>query len=133
MSDQDRIDQLAAQVRQLRWMNYGMAAVIAAGTLLAAGALQQASPLVKAKRIEIVADTGKTVLALGSDPAGGKLELFNASGEKVTMLESALPTGGAGILRTFNGKGEELVAILEMEGEGVLATYSKGEITRVIR
>ena len=73
MSDQDRIDELASQVRRLRWMNYGMAAVIAAGAMLAAGAVHQVSPIVKTKRIEIVADNGKTVLAMSSDSDGGRL------------------------------------------------------------
>jgi hypothetical protein len=109
MSDQDRIDELASQVRRLRWMNFGMAAVITAGAMLAAGAVHQVSPIVKTKRIEIVADDGKTVLALGSDPAGGTLELFNASGEKVAEL--GVTEGGGGLLTTYNGKGQKAAVL----------------------
>lgn len=126
--DQDRMDQLATQVRRLRWMNYGMAVVIAAGVMLAAGALQQASPLVKAKRIEIVADDGKTVLTLGSDFAGGLVELFNASGGKVAVLESSSPFAGRGMLATYNGRGQALVTLAATrDGEGVLSTYNNGK------
>ena len=128
--DQDRMDQLATQVRRLRWMNYGMAAVIAAGVISACTG--SVPSVLRVERLEIIADDGKTALALGSNSAGGTLTTFNGKGQELVAL-SATP-GGAGVLSTYNGEGQMLVVLgATPDGEGVITTLNReGEFTSTL-
>ena len=64
MTDTDRIETLETQVRTLKKILFGLVALIAVGSLLAANALPKVPDVIQAKKFEVVNDDGKWKLHL---------------------------------------------------------------------
>jgi len=93
--------------RQNRRMKKGMIGMVVAGFSLLV--MAQASPpkihdLIRAKKIEVVADNGRRVISLKSWVLGGWIETYNKKGNSLFIV-AARPNGSGAIVH-YNRAGK---------------------------
>lgn len=125
-----------------------LAAIVLTGTAQPVGGA--ATPdVVKAKRFEVVTDSGAPVLVMTRSEAGGLIGVQTAAGQLLVTI-SATPDGagliavadkrggrlveisgkagdgggGVGMVNTFNPQGEVAVSLLSSKGQGMVQTFN---------
>ena len=128
MTTDSRIESLETQVRTLKRMLFGVFGLVVVGGLLAATSLQSVPDVIQAKKFEVVNDKGKVVSTWHYDYAGGWFTLRDETGSKAFLTLECLDDTG-GLLKTQNGKGQELVRLgVTVNGEGMVVTANgKGQ------
>ena len=119
--------------RRLRW---GLPCTFAGGIALATlmGSSMTATEHIRAKRVDVVGDDGRTVLALSTDANGGRVDLWTPAGHNVARL-SANTNGGdlamwandgtthAGLWATTTGGA---MALWQADGQRLARVDAKG-------
>jgi hypothetical protein len=124
MTTEQRITRLE---RQNRTLKLGMAGVLmaAVGALVmgqAAATKDDVANIIRAHRIEVVADDGRPAVVLGMTAAGtGTVTTLDPKDNKVVSL--GVTKSGEGTITTGNRNGHDLVKVgVTTEGEGVVIT-----------
>ena len=68
---EDRVHALETQVRRQRRWNIALGVVLVGGGLMAATGMQEVPDVIRAKKFEVINDTGHSVVHLNSDPDDG--------------------------------------------------------------
>jgi len=105
--------------RNQRRQRAGWALVLGLAALGAAG--QKGTLVVKTRRLEIIDEAGRVVLAASSESGTGALQLFNGAGQTVAALRGGGPDGG---LHLYDPTGQPLAS---------LATTPNGGLVRLDR
>lgn len=124
MNMEERISRLERQNHRLRAI-LGGALLVGIGALIvgqAAPSRDDVANIIRARRIEVVAEDGRPAVILGMTAGGtGTVTTLDSKNNKIVTL--GVTRGGEGAITTGNGKGNDLVKIgVTTEGEGVLIT-----------
>ena len=125
MTDHDRIETLETQVRTLKKMLFGLVALVAVGSLLAATALPKVPDVIKAKAFEVVNDDGDVLVVLDYLTADGRDIGYAMTGNSdgSTLVNIGAGPGG-GIITTRNHKGRDLVELGINGTDGLIRTMN---------
>jgi hypothetical protein len=116
MSAENRIAALESQVRVLRRSLLALAGVIVVGGLLAATSMQNVPEVIKAKKFQVVNDSGQAMVEL-REPFQGALVIRTEEGKPAVILTAS--HGGLLDLRDKDGKTRAILAVTAEEGGGL--------------
>jgi len=123
MNNEERLNRLERQNRRLKYWTVVM--VLAGLALLIMG---QALPpkvhdLIRAKKIEVVSESGTRVILLESWARGGWISTFNEKGK--ILFDASATDKGSGTIHIFNSQGKEIVGLsATASGNGIISTFS---------
>ena len=128
---QNEITELRNQVRTLKRIVYGFGCLLVAGIVVGATSLQTVPDVITAKNFLVVDGDGKPIAALGKNPSGGGLIIYNKEGKPVVSL-GATPSGGSFDISNKDGKIVAVISVDKDQDTGALVLLNaKGEVTSI--
>ncbi len=124
MTLEDRVLALEASCARWRRIATGLLLLAAMGGTLAAVLPQEVPNEIRAKKILVVDDRGRTTIALGTDHLGGILTVHDKRGPVVAAIRSD-PKGYGRIWVTHQGAPFVIISA-SGEGHGTMAVLAKG-------
>jgi hypothetical protein len=119
MTIEQRVEKLEQENRRLRV--FVGAALLIGCAVAVMGASGGVPEVLQAKRFEVVGGNGQAVAHLGQTMTGGYLQILDFRGKTAAQVNSN-PTGGA--VLTYSASGSELVGMTSTpQGSGVVTTY----------
>ena len=92
---EERMETLEKQVRRQRRWNIALGVVVVVGGLMAAKGIQEVPDVIRAKSFEVVDQSGKILMGLGVNKAGGGiLSAFNKDSEMIGVFGTSVNSGG---------------------------------------
>ena len=123
--EQVRLQQF--QVRRQRRWNIALGAVVVVGGLMAATGVRSVPDVIQAKKFEVVNDEGVTVVKLETFQGGGVINSCDKKGSMTFLVLNETDKDGVsrGMVGTYNGKGQALVALgATTGGKGAVETQN---------
>ena len=122
---EQRVAELERVNRHQRRILIAVGLAVLAGLGASARQAEETPGRVRARRVEIVDDTGRVAIALDAFRGAGFVRTFNSAGQVLVHLGSeARETGPRGTVTTYDGRGRRLVALgANARGDGTLTTH----------